>query len=386
MSAARLVALSGLALAASGVAAQSTQSDRLSDYLVDIGPGPVSAADLIGVSAASVTDIQSLKDFNVLLSPGDGSEQKTGMGLQITPGRTQWSPITARQYVDSDWSRFLASISISYAQNQATYVGADYRQQAAALHAAYYFRPADDPIVAAHNSFAGCEAAFGIERQKAKGMLDALAKLKEALGRDPTPEERAKAVVDYNASALFVRLSDEAGAAVKQCVADGAREAWNAPLVTLTLGSARIRPEQGGNSLSLGRSLSLAAVLPGGKEAAINVLARFNRKEVDTDTLAASPTYSDHTLLAARYTYRGGKDSKLFGIAEVSNAKSSDATISGSNFKYALGVDAKVLDAFWLEFRVGRARAVSNGDEETKALLAVKWSSTPGLPTLFTKQ
>jgi hypothetical protein len=376
----------GCVLAQDAAAApQPASSPDLKDYLVDIGAGPVSAADLIGVSATAVTEVQSLKDFNVLLSPGVGGGQKTGMGLQITPARTPWSPMTARQYVDSDAYRLLGSLSLSYAQNSAIYGGATYRQQGAALHLGYYLHKADDPLVAAHEAFANCDElrtigfliTHFVQDQKAKARL-----ANPAI----TQAELDKIDNSYNASPEFAKRLTEADAAVKECVADKARDKWNSAMVALTVGTAWIRPDSGGTQLPLARSLSLAAVLPDRDVGAFNLVARFNRHEVDVDSLATTPTYGSHTLVAARYTYRGPKDSDLYKLVEVSNARDSDATVASTAFKLALGVDKRVSDGVWLEFRVGRARSNNGSGDQTKALMTFKWSPTPTLPTLFAKQ
>jgi hypothetical protein len=380
----------GLLVVHAAAASQGKQSNDINDYLVDIGAGPVSAADLIGVSSTAVTNVQSLKDFNVLFTPGTGSEQQTGMGLQLAPFRTRWSPISAQEYHASAGARLLGALSLSYAQNQAKYNNLDYRQQAAALHVAYYVKPEDDPIYVAYDAFINCTQEHDATLQMAEGVQKATTAYRKALAVDRplTAEELETVKHAYEATADFAKLKDTADQAVKQCVASRARDNWNATLLTATIGGAWIRPNAGGGStLTLARSLSLAGVFYGGANGAFNVLARFNRHELDLDTLAGAPAYKDRTLLAARYTYRGAKDSTLYGLAEVSNAKSSEATISDSAFKYALGLDAKLFDAVWLEFRVGRARSSnSSSGDATKGLLSLKWSPTPTLPTLFSKE
>jgi hypothetical protein len=69
-----------------------------------------------------------------------------------------------------------------------------------------------------------------------------------------------------------------------------------------------------------------------------------------------------------------GKDRENYAIAEISNAKSSNDTLSSAAFKYALGVDTKMGDMGWLEFRIGRARTVDGTKDETKALFGFKVS------------
>lgn len=374
----------GAPVAPAAAASAAAQSQDIKDYLVDIGAGPVSAADIIGVSATAVTNVQSLKDFNVLLTPGVGGSQKTGMGLEIAPARTPWSPMTARQYVENNAYRLLGSLSVSYAQNTADYGGATYRQQAAALHLAYYLHKKDDPLVAADTAFEQCKPLSDI------GPLfshDLVALRKAARAKNPaiTDDELQAIGEAYNESAAFKDRLAAADAAVQKCVADGVVDTWNKPLLSLTIGAARIRPDAGGKQLTLARSLSVAAVLPDRDVGAFNLVARLNRHEVDTDTLATTPTYSSRTLVAGRYTYRGPKDSDLYKLVEVSNARNADGTVSSTAFKIALGIDKKIAEGTWLEFRVGRARSNDGSGDQTKALMTFKWSPTPTLPTLFAK-
>lgn len=383
--------LLGLALLNGSALAQtapkpSAQSDAIKDYLVDVGAGPVAAADLIGVSSSAVTDVQNLKDLNVLLTPSTGSDQQAGMGLQFAPFRSQWSTISANDYMNSAGARFLGSLSLSYAQNKAKYGDVDYRQQAAALHAHFYPNPADDPIYNAHEAFASCQPMKDIQFKVVDKINALLVAAERAKGSALTQPEQKKIESDYKDTDEYKRQVAALDPAIVKCVADAARNSWNKTLLAATIGEAWIRPETGAaSSLTLARSLSLQGVYGPSANSALNFAARFSWHELDTDTLAKTPAYKNNNLVAARYTYRGAEDSTLFGLAEVSNAKSSDAaTISNAAFKYALGLDAKVFNAVWLEFRVGRARSSTSGTpDETKALMSIKWSATPSLPTVF---
>jgi hypothetical protein len=371
-------------IAHGAVSAQQPPSDKIADYLVDIGPGPVSAAEILGVSATAVTNVQALKDLNVLLKPATGGKEKAAVGLEITPLRTRWSSMTAASYMTSPLSRLLGSTSLSYAKNTAKYGATDYSQQAAGLHTQFYIDAKDDPVVAAHEAFAQCAMAQSIDVQKLRELNARVEERKRQLNVSVLPvEERNRLESEYINSAAFIKLAQDADTAVKACVAKAARAKWNAPLVAATVGSAWIQPDAGGARLTLAKTLSVTGVLTAGANGAVHVSARRARKELDTSTLAASPVFKSHTLLAARYTYRGNEDSDLFGIVEISNAKDSDGTVSNAAFKYAIGLDKRVLEGVWLEFRVGKARMVNGTGDETKALFNVKWSPTPALPTLW---
>ena len=395
----RTVILTLLAGVATAASAQTTPpaSDKIKDYLVDIAPGPVSAAEMLGVSASAVTNIQALKDLNVLLQPGTSTDQKAGFGLEITPLRTKWSSVSATQYRSNPAVRLMASTSLSYAKKSAKYGTVDYSQQAIAVHASHFLDSKNDPIVAAHAAFETCIELGEIETRKVKGLLAATsAKLAQlqlqdvAAGRPPrkdlTQSERADVEEAFLKGSEFSAWVEDANKAVKQCVAKAAKAKWNAKAVAVTLGSAWISPEAGGTRLTLARTLSVSATFDVGPDGGVNLVAKRAQKELDTSTLGGTIVHKNRTLLAGRYTYRGPEDSKLFGIVEVSNAKKGTGTSTDSAFKYALGVDARVAEGFWLEFRVGRAVTASGAKEETKGLVNFKWSPTPDLPQLWEKK
>lgn len=383
-----------LALAAAGVAQAAddaaVKSDKISDYLVDLGPGPVSAADLIGVSASSVTNVQALKDFNVLLTPGSTGSDKTGFGLELTPARSSLFPqmISAAQYVDKAHpiDRVLGSLSLSYAQNTHTLSDLDYRQTSAAIHAGYYINPDNDPIVAAHSAFAHCVDAQAIGVLEAQGLLSVVSVWRAThQNAVPTKEELDQLSKDYAKSDAFVKMVSDANTAAKTCVAQAAKTKWNAGQVSVTYGAAWIKPVSGGGSqLSLGRTLSLAGVVPLGDSAVLNLAWRNMRRELDLSTIAATPGYSQGNLVGGRITWRGDASrGDTFALVEVSNAKSNSDTLANTAFKAALGLDHRIADGVWLEFRFGRSRSESGDKETTKGLLDVTWSPTSTLPKLF---
>lgn len=389
----RTSALFALAVASAGLAQAAddtaVKSDRISDYLVDLGPGPVSAADLIGVSASSVTNVQALKDFNVLLTPGSTGSDKTGFGLELTPARSSLFPqmISVAQYVDEAHPiyRVLGSLSLSYAQNTNTVSDVDYRQTSAALHAGFYIDIRNDPIYAAHAAFADCADLVSVERQKGQGELAAIAAWRAAHdGAMPNPDQIGQISKDYARSDAFVRLVSDAKDAAKTCVAQAAKAKWNAGQVAVTYGAAWIKPAAGGSALSLGRTLSLAAVVPMGDSAVLNLAWRNMRRELDLSTIAATPSYSQDNLVGGRITWRGDASrGDTFALVEVSNAKSNADTLSNTAFKAALGLDHRIAEGVWLEFRFGRSRSASGDKETTKGLLGVTWSPTSTLPKLF---
>src|SRR5262249_55165528 len=96
--------------------------------------------------------------------------------------------------------------------------------------------------------------------------------------------------------------------------------------------------------------------------------------EVDVDSLTTTPVFKSSNLAALRYARTlAGPDQRV--LAEVSNAKSSKATVANSAFKYALGMDQKIGNTgLWLELRVGRKRTHDDAKDETVSLVNLNWS------------
>jgi len=393
-----LATVAAAALTGSAVALAASDADPIGDFQADISPGNVSAADILGLPASAITSIHAPKDFVAVIGGLNSDKASQGFGVSFTPARTRMMPVTIGDYSNNMASRLWASTTFSYAQNRPTYGDAEYHQDAVAIHGSYYLKPLDDPAVAVHAAFANCKpvkvamSELGDDLNKLrKDVRVEIIAAQRTLGKS---EAEATAVADELADtvsrprqeALRREKREQFTVAARQCVDDAAARAaakWNASQLAYTLGAGWVRGSGGGAPrLSLGRSVYLAAALQSGPNALTHLTVKHTSKAVDTDTLATTPVYKASTLAAARWTYGHGDKAGLFALAEVSNAKASRATVDNSVFKAAIGLDKRLFDGGWLEFRIGRKRSIDGGKEETVGLMNFKLAPGASLPKL----
>jgi uncharacterized protein YkwD len=380
------------------VAIAADDSKNLDNYLVDMGSGPVSAADILGVSASAVTTIQTAKDFVAALNAGNSDGAKSGRALSITPGRTVLAPVAISDYADSSkvFARIWGNTTFSYAQNSVDISGANYKQDALALHISYFLNTANDPTVAGYRAFALCQP---MQQEIQQDLKDDQAAIDEALkklnaeratqGVPPLqvlPKNMKDALMKDREQVSSTSYTKAANMA-KKCYADGAAQArkrWNAAQIALVAGQGWIKGgDSGARKVSLGRNVALTGAFGPNDNSLVNVTLRRASSEVDLTTLQdAAPTFKSSTLVAARYTVGYGEARDFYGLAEISNVKASKATIANSAFKYALGVDKRLMEGVWLELRVGRNRTMDGGKEQTTALFNLKFSPTTSLPKI----
>lgn len=166
------------------------------------------------------------------------------------------------------------------------------------------------------------------------------------------------------------------------------RAKWNATKFTLLVGKGDIRgPNADDPRLSLGQQVQLGFQI--GPDFWNNTLftftARHTARALNIDSLASTPTYSSGMLWAARATYGFGADRTLYGVAEVSDARSKNAGVAAGAFKYALGLDKRLADSMWFELRLGRAVLRSGETSETKVMANAKFSFDSELAGLARK-
>jgi hypothetical protein len=376
-----------VALTASAALAE-TKGDELGSYLADIGPGPVAAHEILGLPAGVVTQVQSPKDIVVAIDKANGDAGKQGFGLSIAPARIGNGPlaVSIAGYLADPLKRLWGGTSFSYAQRTKAFDGTDYQESAAAVHVDYFLDANEDPVVAARVAFIQCAERVELttefieevnkrqeERRKKGAMSDEDFKtLKKEIMADVTYDKLKKA-----------------GQAAVKCVRDGydgAKAKWNASQVGVTLGRGWIRGPSGGLgriSLAQHAAVTLAWSVKNMPDSLFNVTLRRVSKEVDTSTLAGTPSFGGSSLAAARYTYGHGDKQDTFLIAEISNAKASKLTEANASFKYAVGLDRKLTDGVWLEFRLGRSRVADGEGLETKALASLKFAPAPAIPKLL---
>jgi len=360
--------------------------DQIEKFLIDLGSGSISAAEVIGISASAITTIESPKDFIAAVNATNTGDAKAGVAFAITPARTSIAPLSIQTY--STRSNYLARIwggtTLSYAQNINSIADVDYKQNAAAIQISYYLDPDDDPAVAAYKSFANCpklQAEIQIETDK---LQEALKTAQAENNGRLTKLERDSVINSFRLKLRedLAKANEEA----KACALKGfqaARKKWNASQLSAAYGAGWIRGTASGASrLSLGRTTSIAGAFGLSESSLLNVTVRRTTRELDLSSLSATPAYKDSNLVAGRFTYGYGDERDLYVLAEISNAKASSPTLSNAAFKYALGVDKRLTDSFglWVEFRVGRSRMIDGTSDQTAALLNIKVSPTSTLP------
>jgi len=349
-----------LCAASAALFAGAAPAQDLSSFLADTTAGTVSAANLVGVEESAVASIETSQDLVLAVKPfSTRGGSRAGFGIAITPTRTALLPvISAADYEKSSLLRALGNITLSYAENSADVSGVSYRKNGFSIDAYYYWNKDHDPVVAAQRKFVDCP-----ERSAAD--------LRAAQARAARRETQAK------------KAEAEADAAHKACIDEVIKleSPWNATRLSVSAGGAWIRPESGaGERRSLGRSITLGGIFRLGEQGAGHLTLRRTTDEVDLTTLAGTAQYKSSSLAAARYTYGSEADNgELKLLAEVSNAKKTEVTAAHSAYKYAVGLDKKVGNGAWLEFRLGRARTFDGTDLQTTSLLTLKWMPSSGL-------
>jgi len=270
-------------------------------------------------------------------------------------------------------SRLLGATTLSYAENASTITGASYRKSAFSLDTTYYLDYKDDPIVMGNTAFKSCEASIK-EDVWLNGKLAIIARNKTL-----TEQERADEQNDVTAES-----EKRATAAWNTCLKEATSKAkWNASKLSLSVGAGWIKPDAtAGESQSLGRSLVIGGIFESSADGATYITLQRTNGGVDLKTLAGTPTFSNSTLAAIRFTQGVAKDSTLRFLAEVSNAKdntSSTASASNSVFKYAVGLDKKLTDGVWAEYRFGRKRTEDGTAMQNASLLNLNWSPSSTL-------
>ena len=377
------VAVAWLSIAASASHAEGT----IKDYLFNHTAGPVAANDIINMAGSAVSSLQTPKDLTIALGALGNRDTQAGFGISVTPARTAL-PVLALQagkYADGDvLSRLWGGTTLSYAQNKKSLASTDYAQSALAINVTYQLRAEDDPIIVAYNALRDSEAGICKDALEA---LETADQSVEAFKRRRIAEEETRLNRPLNLEELQ-KISADAPAqhadtmkklgALRNCAHDAATavaKKWNASRLQVVLGQGWIQsPVADAGRLTLGKFATLSLAWPAGDHGLINFTLRRVADDLDLKTIASTPTSTTTNSGGARYTYKAGNSNDLYGIAEASSVKASTPTSSNAAFKYALGVDRKVAESLWLEFRFGRSHTADGTKLENKALFSLKFS------------
>jgi hypothetical protein len=354
-----------LALCVNAQAAEDESKD-INNYLVDITGGAVSAIGLIEAPAAAITTIETSQDLVVVLTPfGARDGGKTSFGIAITPAKTSLLPMSGHTYLSSSWARLAGNLTLSYAQTQAEHDGVAYKKNAFALDTVYFFKLTDDPVYRAGQAFKACADKENDFADKLKALVDRLSR------NEITPEafERESKLVAADRAANVTACMDADLTAARSAP-------WNSGRMSVSYGEGRMRAVGGGPSYSLGRAFNLNAQYPLGSKGVAQVSLRHARDAIDLSSLGTTPRADASRLAALRMTYGDQDDSSLRALVEVSSSRSTKSGVYEQAFMYAVGLDKKLVKGSWLEFRLGRNRSVSDGKEQTTALLSLNLAPT----------
>lgn len=130
--------------------------DPISQYLIDIAGGSVSASGIIDLDSSAVRTIQSAQDIALALKPFSSNDNKSGFGIAITPARTTLLPLKGTDYYHNVGLRILGNLTLSYAQNEVDVSDKSYRRYGYSVDTYYYFDPDKDPTIAFSTEWKKC--------------------------------------------------------------------------------------------------------------------------------------------------------------------------------------------------------------------------------------
>jgi hypothetical protein len=278
-------------------------------------------------------------------------------------------------YAGSWPARLLGALNFGYAQGNASISGKDYERKAVSAETNFFFRDADDPIVA--YAKAPCVADI-LEQEKPGG-----AKLKpEKPGGSPEsnpPDTKTPggAVKPAEATKADADAARDRAKACREKTLKSLR--WNRSQASASYATGWIKPTDGSiNQQSLGRTgvIGLTYGFDGIERlreySALSLAFRRTIDEPVLDTLqAASIDRKDSSLATVRLTLGS---TTFRGLVEGSNTKSSQITSSERTFKRALGVDVRISEAMWLNFRLGRQQKIDGTGTEVGSFMSLSYS------------
>ncbi len=331
----------------------------LSKIVVDTAPGNVSAMNLLGISSDQTGIIENPRNLTLALKALDG---KNAFGLSITPARTSLIPMDISTYYSSNFARLWASTTFSYAQGQASVNDKAYDRRAFSVETSYFFLPEkDDPLVMYWNALSAAAQKPDVPNQC---LLIQNATLPDLNTSGEVREDK-----DSNE-----KISKQAQIC-RDTIAKDTR--WNVSRIWASLGTGQFQSTDGGDSHSLGKTavLGLTWGLGDNGDRTASALTLVIRRTTDSPTLQtfgdSSPTLQNNTLATFRVAI-GSATIRI--ILEGSNVKNNAPTAADRAYKRVLGMDFKVSEDFWLNFRYGTQRRIDNSGDEVGSSFALSYS------------
>lgn len=324
--------------------------DAIGKIVVDTAPGAVSATSMLGVGGDQTTVIQNPRDLTIALKALDG---ENSYGVAITPARTSLLPMNISTYYHEPLARLWASTTFSYAQGRVETAGKEYDRHAYAVETSYYFT--DDPLI-----------SYWEALQNARG--------------DNVCNIHAAPVSPGTTAADVKKILDERAQACRDYVTKQAR--WNATRAWASWASGRYKPATGGETRSLGRVVVVGMTLgiggqPNPQESlptgtAITLAAKRVSDSPLLESLGdLSPPRTSSTLAVLRVAYG---TSSIRALLEGSNARDDSPTAASRTYKRALGIEAKLAEGLWLNFKAGKQRKTDNTGDENASSFSLSYS------------
>jgi hypothetical protein len=347
-------------------------STQWSDYLADTAEGSVSASGMLGIAGDSVHAVQNVRDVVVALKGLSSNDSKTAMGFSITPARTSLAPMDLATYARSWPARLLGSLSFGYAQGNASVGGTEYERRAVSVETSLFLHSADDPVIAYVNAVARAKPGESCQ-------ILGPSKPEGPPGAQP-PAAGAGATGPVKPAEAPKEEADEARARAAECrarVLNALR--WNRSQLSASFATAWIKSDDGSVAqTSLGR-MAVLGFTYGFDEisfmrdnSALSIAVRRTLAEPVLETLqAASIERRDGSLATLRFS---AGSSRLRALVEASNAKSAEITASQRVFKRAIGIDLRVSEGMWLNFRLGQQRRIDGTGNEVGSLFSLSYS------------
>lgn len=339
-----------------------------SDLYSDKAAAAVSAISMLGLQAEALPVVENVRDIVIALKGASTGDKGQTFGLSITPARTSLTPMNLSTYASPNrfW-RLLGSTNLSYAQGSAKVQGADFDQWGIAIQTSMFLDPSDDPVLAlamAHESNACTVLSEAKPPSKPPGSLP----------RDPGAETEGSAKpapASPEETAAVARRSD----ACRAAIADRLRIRWNRSQIATSFGTGRIKPSGGaGDEVSLGRIGVISGVWGIGERWALSgAYRRTDDAPIATSLVTASPR--SRTINTGLVRIAAGSD-HLRAVAQATTIRSRELTTAERDFRYAIGVDFRLYDDLWINFRVGRQYRIGGDKMETAGLLTVSYSPT----------
>lgn len=336
---------------------------QFKDFFVNDSALQVSAAALAGVAPSAVNIAESVNDVAVFLQGLDSKSK--GSGFSIAPARIRkpWPRIELQDYLDRKPAALLLSnLSLSYAQGNGEIDSTKVRRHAVSLSTGGSFFAEDDPIEA---------------------MVVALAANSGACGKAERDKLGAAVAVGQGEAEAKVALKK----ALLKCVDDAQKkldQRWFRPIWSVAVGTGDIRTDASGSrTVRQGTAVALAArygrgIKPGEGTSSSEEFAwgwsiagsfTWRKDEPVVSTLDSAQVQRVDTKAAALKLSAGTDVWRAVG--EVSNVGRKGADAGDRTMKQALGIDYKLGEGWWLNFRYGKRERAGGAGEEAASLLSL---------------